>query len=151
MNNEDAQETIESCRDEFKKIDVIIQSCGSTSPMSSYLSRFSLILACGTIEYSVKAILADVHIGASKQLCHFIDVKVRDNSMNPSLENICSTLKNFDEDWLKTFKRDLKANTNQQRICDSLKSLVSLRNQLAHGKRAHLLSQLWISILRMLS
>ena len=43
---------------------------------------------------------------------NYIDNTIRSSSMNPSISNICSTLKKFDDAWNDSFKTKLpKSNT----------------------------------------
>lgn len=134
INNEAVVERIDSCFEEFERINFIIKGMGSMSHPVPFLTRYSIIKACGTIEFSFKTILSDVGIGSqTKQLKQFIDKKIRYSSMNPSYGNMCSTLNNFDEEWRKNFKKSIKDHPEKEKILDSLDSLNSARNAFAHG------------------
>lgn len=135
MNNANAQLAIDDARREFKKISSMIRRTKrASSPTRKFLTFYSLIKASGVIEYSYKTILADYHNGASPQAVSFIDNNVRESSKNPTLENICTYLKQFDTTWLSSFKQSIKTHPDSTRIKASLSSLCQNRNHFAHGK-----------------
>lgn len=134
INNASVLERLESCADEFEKINHIIEGMGSMSHPIPYLTRYSIIRACGAIEYGFKTIISDIHINQqSKQLKQFIDNKFRNSSMNPSYSNICKGLSSFDEDWKLSFKKKIEKLKDKKKILDSLDSLNNARNTFAHG------------------
>ena len=134
MNNQEAQNSIEICNEELLRIDSMIGNLlGHTSPIVPYLTKYAIVRACGTIEYCFKTIIADLHAGNSPQVMNYIDNTIRSSSMNPSISNICSTLKKFDDAWNDSFKAKLNGNEHSQRIKDSIDSLNSARNSFAHG------------------
>jgi hypothetical protein len=53
--------------------------------------------------------------------------------MNPSKENICKILKQFDPNWNNQFKVLLAADPDSGRLESSLRSLNDARNAFAHG------------------
>ena len=135
MNNTNAQNAIDDARREFRKITSLInRTRRATSPSRKYYTLYSLIKASGVVEYSIKTILADFHSGASPQAILFIDTNVRDSSKNPSLDNIYHLLKQFDRNWLSSFKTSLNRRADATRLKDSLRSLYDNRNSFAHGK-----------------
>lgn len=133
MNNQNAETAINECQNEFTALAVLIPQTGVMSPLGRYLTHYSLIRACGTIEYAFKTIIADFHQGISPQLTNYLDNKVRSNSCNPSYQNIISMLGDFDNQWKTNFKSQVNALPDSQRILDSLNSLNVNRNSLAHG------------------
>ena len=60
-------------------------------------------------------------------------MKVIKGAANPSQDNILNILNQFDEDWKKIYKANLKADPDRQQLLDSLQSLVDARNDFAHG------------------
>lgn len=135
MNNHNAKSAIDDARLEFRKINSMInRTRKATSPSRKYLTLYSLIKASGVIEYSIKTILADFHSNATPQAVLFIDTNVRDSSKNPSLDNIYNLLKQFDRDWLRSFKTTLNGRADAIRLKNSLQSLCENRNNFAHGK-----------------
>ena len=133
MNNANASVAIADCQSEFAALSILIPQMGMASPVGRYLTHYSLIRACGTIEYSFKTILADFHQNMSPQLSTYIDNKVRSNSCNPSYQNILSMLGDFDDNWKNNFKNQINAHPDKDRLLASLNSLNVNRNSLAHG------------------
>lgn len=134
ISNPSVYERIESCLDEFHKIRCIIDGMGSMSHPVPYLTRYAIIRACGAIEYGFKTIISDANThGQPEQIKNFINKKFRHSSMNPSLTNIISSLKGFDEQWACNFKQILDGYEHNQKIKSSLKSLTDARNAFAHG------------------
>lgn len=133
MNNQNAQSSIDSCLEELDRIDtLIVNLLGHTSPIIPYLTKYAIVRACGTIEYCFKTIIADLHTG-SPQVMNYIDSTIRSSSMNPSISNICNTLKKFDEDWNSSFTSKIRDYEHPQRLRDSIESLNNARNSFAHG------------------
>lgn len=133
MNNQNAQSSIDSCIIELERIDTLIENLlGHTSPIIPYLTKYAIVRACGTIEYCFKTIIADLHIG-SPQVMNYIDNTIRSSSMNPSIVNICNTLKKFDDDWSNSFTAKIRDHAHPQKLRDSIESLNSARNSFAHG------------------
>lgn len=133
MNNQTIEREINDCISEFSQLDVLVTQVGAMSPMSKYLTLYSLIKACGVIEYSYKNLIADYHNTASPQVQKYVDLNVRSNSKNPSLDNIRKLLKSFDDNWNTSFGQQLDAHPDSQRIKQSLSSLNDNRNSFAHG------------------
>jgi len=133
LHNANAIDAINICNEERRKIDGIITKTGSLNPVVEYLSRYFLIKACGTIEICFKSIIADYNLDYSPQIDRFISVTVKRSSKNPSYNNICSVLKEFDENWEKSFKNKVMTNPSHKKLLESLGSLNNLRNQFAHG------------------
>jgi hypothetical protein len=133
MNNSKAQESIDVCDLELQRIFHLIEGHGHLSPIVPFLTNYSIVRACGTIEFSFKTIISDLHSGHSQQVKNYVDNTIRNSSMNPSWDNICKTLKRFDEDWNKSFKQKLKDHEHSNRLKDSIDSLNNARNSFAHG------------------
>jgi hypothetical protein len=134
MNNKNVEEILVSCRQELTDIDNMKKMLGPTSPIMMFLTRYSLIKVCGTIELAYKTIVADFcESSQSQQVRNFIANKVRNNSRNPNLNNIERLLSDFDENWRTAFKARLNSVADHDRISTSLKSLNDARNEFAHG------------------
>lgn len=134
INNISVNDAIVRCVDELEKIEKFIESVGPTAHPVAYLTRYSIIRSCGTIEYGFKTILSDIHIDTqTPQLKNFIDKKIRSSSMNPSYENIIRSLESFDENWKVFFKERIKSLPHKDKTLDALKSLNQARNAFAHG------------------
>jgi len=134
MNNVEVQKLLEDCSMELSQVKTLIDSIGVASNIAPYLTKYSLIRACGSIEQAFKSILCDFCSHQSKkQIKRFLERRVRDSSMNPSYSNICKLLKDFDEDWWKQFKVSVDNLPDKDLRTTSLQSLVDARNDFAHG------------------
>lgn len=133
MNNTNAQESIDVCVDELQRIFHLIEGLGHMSPIVPFLTNYSIVRACGTIEFCFKTIISDLHSGYSTQVQNYVDNTIRNSSMNPSRYNICRTLKRFDEEWNTNFNQRLNSHVNAERLKDSIDSLNTARNSFAHG------------------
>jgi RiboL-PSP-HEPN len=134
MNNTDVQKMLDDCDVDLKAVKSIIDSLGYSSNIVPYLNRYAIIKACGTVEVAFKSIIAD-HCSrrAKKQVKTYLSRKIKNSSSNPSFENICNLLGDFDKDWKKDFKDKLKACPNHSSLTTSIQSLVDARNEFAHG------------------
>ncbi|MHB8260198.1 MAG: HEPN domain-containing protein [Bacteroidia bacterium] len=134
MNNPNVEQLILDCETELTKITLIIDALGQLNNTVPFLTKYAIIKSCGTIEQSFKTIIADHnHTNHSQQIKNFIDATIRKSSMNPSLKNINTTLKKFDQNWHSAFKTALNEHANKSRIQSSLNSLNEERNCFAHG------------------
>lgn len=131
FRNDSVESMLVGCEHELDGIEGLIRSSGGgTSPVTRYLTNYSIVRACGTVEQSFKALVADrVTDGHSVQIRSYIDQRIRYSSMNPSFDNICNLLKAFDSNWHTEFKTKVP----DSRLRVSLKSLNELRNTFAHG------------------
>lgn len=134
MNNVDATTSITNCSDELQRIFHLIEGHGHMSPIVPFLTNYSIVKSCGTVEFCFKTIISDVHSKQSLQIVNYVDNTIRNSSMNPSYENICKTLKKFDDSWHKAFKEKVNSHEHNKRITSSLDSLNNARNAFAHGK-----------------
>ncbi len=134
MNNTDVHLHLSQCRIELNHIHDSITALGIMSPVAPYLTKYAVIRACGAIEVSFKNLVVDFCSKRSKkQVKRYIYMKVIKGSANPSQDNILNILNQFDEDWKKIYKANLKADPDRQQLLDSLQSLVDARNDFAHG------------------
>lgn len=134
INNPSVNESLNRCIDELNKIEKFIESVGPTAHPVPYLTRYSIIRACGAIEHGFKTLISDIHSDVqTPQLKNFIDTKFRNSSMNPSYDNIIKSLDSFDENWKTSFLGKIKALPHKDKTLDALKSLNQARNAFAHG------------------
>ena len=99
-----------------------------------YLTKYSVIKACGIVEQSFKLIITEYfHDMKNIRINNYIETTLRKNSMNPSIENMQQSLSKFDHNWCKEFNKLLNAEIKAEKIKSSLKSLNKLRNTFAHG------------------
>jgi len=105
-----------------------------TSNIVPYINKYCIIRACGSIEIAFKTIIADFINRRSKiQIKNYINKYVRENSSNPSYDNICKLLKSFDSSWNTNFKSEVNKHPDKSKIMTSIESLVDARNEFAHG------------------
>ncbi|MFK3811201.1 hypothetical protein ACI1VO_31630, partial [Escherichia coli] len=57
--NNNAKNSSIDCLKELESIEKMIESSGPTTTIVKYLTRYSIIRTCGTIEYSFKTIISD--------------------------------------------------------------------------------------------
>jgi RiboL-PSP-HEPN len=134
MNNTDVQSILDDCTADISKVKTIIDSLGQTSNVVPYLTQYSIIKSCGTIEVAYKSLVADYCSKRAKpQIKNYLDNKVRENSRNPTFSNICSLLNEFDENWNSSFKTLVNTHPDKNNIQTSITSLVDARNDFAHG------------------
>ncbi len=134
MNNQTAQLLVDECENDLDRIEKIIDVLTSTNPAVPFLTKYSIIKACGTLEQCFKIIISDFCTqNQNQQTIKFIDITFRESSINPNIDNIHKSLSKFDDNWNITFKNLLRADPNVNRIRLSISSLNNARNQFAHG------------------
>ncbi len=133
INNPTARTAIDDCNSELSRIAGIINGVGSTSPLSGYLTKYSLIRICGTLEICYKTIIADYYENIAPQLGQFIGFHLRDASMNPTYDNICQAIKRFDDNRQQSFKSAVDALANKESLKEAFSVLNRERNNVAHG------------------
>lgn len=133
MNNTTIKNLLLDVQQEITDLKALIHRQGPFHTTTPYLTRYSLIKASGTLEIAFKTIIADFCVTTHSQVDYFIENKVRRNSMNPSYENICRLLGDFDDTWVNSFKALVSRDSSKARMMSSLKSLSVARNQFAHG------------------
>jgi hypothetical protein len=133
MNNLGAKQSIDNCILEIDEIQKIIDVFGQSHSIVPYLTNYAIIKCCGTIENTFKSILSDFHNTLPIQAKNYIEITFTNSSMNPTKDNICKSLKRFDENWNTEFKQKLDLEPNKSQIDSSLKSLNDARNEFAHG------------------
>lgn len=134
MNNSAVQKMLDDCTFELSQLEALVVDVGPTSSIVPYLTKYAIVRSCGTIEQSFKTIVADHCCKKSTaQVKEFLRVRVRESSSNPSWDNICTLLKQFDLTWSTGFKGKVAADVDSAQLKESLKSLVGARNDFAHG------------------
>ena len=133
MNNLSVKQKIDDCIAEIRKIEAIINVFGQNHEIVPFLTHYMVIKCCGTIESSFKAIISDYHSSTPIQARNYIEQTFTNSSLNPSKDNICKTLKKFDDNWNDDFKQRLSAEPNCNQLDASLRSLNNARNSFAHG------------------
>jgi len=134
MNNNDVYQIIVNCKNELNNIKKIINNLKQTSNIIPYLTKYTVIKTCGTIELSFKTLISDFcSKNQNKQIKNYLDKTIRNSSMNPSIDNIFNLLKKFDSSWHFKFKKIIKNHKKSNKIIFSIKSLNETRNLFAHG------------------
>lgn len=133
ISNTDARTAIDDCNVELFRITTIIDREGSTSHLSGYLTKYSLIRISGTLERCYKTIIADYYENIAPQLGQFIGCHLRDASLNPTYENICKALSRFDDSKNNLFKNEVAKLVNKDNLIRSFLVLNRERNNVAHG------------------
>lgn len=134
MNNSDVDLLLAHCRSELVHVETSIATLGVVSSVAPYLTKYAVIRACGVVEVSFKALIADFcNKRSNKQVKRYIALKITRSSANPSHSKIIEMLDQFDEDWKNAFKAKIGADPDKTHLLDSLQSLVDARNEFAHG------------------
>jgi hypothetical protein len=132
MKSQSINNDIALCRSELDSIIVSTPLFGVGGSIISYLTKYAIIRACGTVERSFKSIIYDK---ASNSVCaevdKYLENTIIDSSINPSLDNINRLLARFGGQWNQSFKDKMRGYHQKEK--DSLQSLVDLRNEFAHG------------------
>jgi hypothetical protein len=138
MNNQAALQSLNDCSEELQKLQEIIEDLGQADTSVPFLTNYAIIKCCGTLETTFKTIITDFHSSIPPQSKSYIENTFLNSSLNPSKDNICKSLKKFDEQWLLEFKNMLNAKLNKSRLETSLSSLNEARNTFAHGGNPNL-------------
>ena len=134
MNNKSVEANLDDCAAELAHLEGLIVGLGPAAAPVPYLTKYSIIKACGTVEQAFKTLIADFCDRRSKpQVKRFVQVKVRDASSNPTYGKMCQYLKDFDVDWHARFTQRLDSDADKTQLLASLESLVGMRNDFAHG------------------
>lgn len=133
--NADLQCLIDDCNNEITEIEGKLQGLQPLDKMKGYLTNYTLIRCCGTIEYVYRSIVADYFSSFSiPQIHNYLESTVRSGSMGANYENMTKLLKKFDDSWESTFKTSINNRPEKNRLISSLKSLSTNRNAFAHGQ-----------------
>jgi len=133
MNNSGVERLLLDTEQEIEEIKLIVHAQGIFHKTTPYLTRYAVIKASGALEQAFKSIVADFCITSHMQLNNFIEKKVRKNSMNPSFDNMIRMLKDFDDNWVVTFKEGVNREADHKKIKSHVESLSVARNTFAHG------------------
>lgn len=130
----DLQQLISDCSSELSDISQRIAGLSPLDNLKLYLTNYALIKACGTIEFTYKAIVADFFDQfASPQIETYLEKTIRKASSSALYSNMCDMLGKFDGAWTSNFKQTVEANPDKQRLISSVSSLVNNRHSFAHG------------------
>lgn len=136
MNNTESMKILLDCCDELNEIKELVSSFDDSNKVVSYINKYAIIRATGSIEFAFKKIIADkVENGCHNQIKNFIKRKIRESAHNPRLGTIENVLTDFDLRWQKKFNEKISLE-NKVALDDSLTKLVTERNSFAHGRDA---------------
>lgn len=136
MNNTESMKILLDCCDELNEIKELVSSFDDSNKAVSYINKYAIIRATGSIEFAFKKIIADkVENGCHNQIKNFIKRKIRESAHNPRLGTIENVLTDFDLRWQKKFNEKISLE-NKVALDDSLTKLVTERNSFAHGRDA---------------
>lgn len=132
MNN-DQKRQLDDCANELVKIREWINKNQLHSNIK-FLVAYAVIKSSGTIEIVFKSILNSfLSEKCKEETAKFIEKNVVDNSCNPSTGRMSEFLGQFDTKR----KDDFDSKTKGIEEKNDLNSLVSLRNDIAHGRDIH--------------
>ena len=136
MNNSEVSRQLDECQHELESIQALLTGLGDAAKPASYVKKYAVIRATGSIETSFKKLIADrVDRDSHDQLRNFIERKIRNSSSNPNLSTIVNMLAEFDCGWRQRFN-ELTALDDKPALELALKDLVGARNSFAHGGTA---------------
>ena len=128
--NEEQKRIIEDCKDEIASIKKWVDKNLMDSNVK-YLVAYSVVKASGTIEIVFKSMLYEfLSEGCKKETQLFLTKNTVDLSCNPSVGMMEQLLEKIDTNRKNAFS-DLAKVMNEKA---DLNSLVSLRNDIAHGR-----------------
>ena len=129
------QEQIKECSTELSDIDLKIAALPPLDKTRLYLTQYSLMKACGTVEFVYRAIVADFFDQSTLVQIHtYIDKTVRNGSMSATYDNMSGLLGKFDDTWKNNFRTTVQQRADGQKLISSAKSLVANRHLFAHGQ-----------------
>ena len=127
--NGDYRQTLRDCEVELNSIQQWIHSNRLDSNVR-FLTSYSVIKACGTVEYVFKQIVYDyLSSGANEEAKTYLNKSIIEASFNPSTGQMYRILEKINSDWRVGFENLIKGSSQ----IGQLNSLVKLRNSFAHG------------------
>jgi hypothetical protein len=114
-----------------KKLDDLLKKIESVGDdeLKAHLSKYFCIRISGYLENSIKTLIITYSEGSSPQaIANFLQNELK-YITNLSPEKISALLKKFSDDWEYKFNQKV---TEKQ--CASLNSIISNRNNIAHGQ-----------------
>ena len=127
--NGNYRQTLRDCEVELNSIQQWIHSNRLDSNVR-FLTSYSVIKACGTVEYVFKQIVYDyLSSGANEEAKTYLNKSIIEASFNPSTGQMYRILEKINSDWRVGFENLIKGSSQM----GQLNSLVKLRNSFAHG------------------
>lgn len=101
--------------------------------IKSHLARYLCIQASGYLENVIKDLVAEYHTGTcTKSTSNFVTLKLK-NLTNLDSEKLSAFLNSFNAEWENQFKTKVS-----DQYLTSLSSIISQRNQIAHGNGSNI-------------
>lgn len=127
--NGNYRQTLRDCEVELNSIQQWIDSNRLDSNVR-FLTSYSVIKACGTVEYVFKQIIYDyLSSGANEEAKTYLNKSIIEASFNPSTGQMYRIIEKINSDWKVEFENLIKGSLQM----GQLNSLVKLRNNFAHG------------------
>jgi len=99
--------------------------------LNPFLISYAVVKACGVIEVFYKNLVVDIiSEGATVEGKNYFEKNIRDSSSNPATGNMLRLLQDLNPTWADQFNTQIHGKQEK----GSLTSLVSLRNDFAHGR-----------------
>ncbi len=123
-------EQLDDCSRELQIIETHINNDKFNS-LNPFLISYAVVKACGSIEVVYKNLIVDIiAVGSTTEAKNYLEKNIRDSSSNPTTGNIQRLLQDLNSTWAQQFEAQIKGKDEK----GSLSSLVSLRNDFAHGR-----------------
>lgn len=127
--NGNYRQALRDCEVELNSIQQWIDSNRLDSNVR-FLTSYSVIKACGTVEYVFKQIVYDyLSSGANEEAKTYLNKSIIEASFNPSTGQMYRILEKINSNWRVGFENLIKGSLQM----GQLNSLVKLRNSFAHG------------------
>ena len=115
---------LKECTEELNDIEKRLKKLSAFDKERNYLTKYALIKACGTAEYTYRSIVVDYFSQLDSRIDTYLKKKVRNSSGSAEYKNMKGLLGQFDAQWRKNFKDAVDARPNGQRLIDASNSLV---------------------------
>ena len=123
-------EQLDDCSRELQIIETHINNDKFNS-LNPFLISYAVVKACGSIEVVYKNLIVDIiAVGSTTEAKNYLEKNIRNSSSNPTTGNIQRLLQDLNSTWAQQFEAQIKGKDEK----GSLSSLVSLRNDFAHGR-----------------
>ena len=123
-------EQLDDCSRELQIIETHINNDKFNS-LNPFLISYAVVKACGSIEVVYKNLIVDIiAVGSTTEAKNYLEKNIRDSSSNPTTGNIQRLLQDLNSTWAQQFEAQITGKDEK----GSLSSLVSLRNDFAHGR-----------------
>lgn len=111
--------------------DLKLAKSQSDDEVKSLLAKIICIRISGLLEVAIKSRISDYSDNKTpKEIKRFLTQKFKDIT-NLKSSKLCDVLGTFSSDWKSSFEKEISEN---QQLKSSLDSLITLRNDIAHGQ-----------------